>query len=188
MKSNRIVQTVLIAVFAVCTLFSAFISVLACIPVTTDVQIKETVQASAAPVSAGSDSAYQIDVSGALTNTTGNTLVVERLEIPLEADRGEGVVTVEITNIEIPARSTVTVSKPMIANGAYEKVGEITATVNGERIFLRNPAQTSPTVALIPIAVTAVFAFFLVRSCKIRYYMMQEDRADADEASDKQSE
>ena len=74
------------------------------------------------------------------------------------------------------------------ANGAYEKVGEITATVNGERIFLRNPAHTSPTVALIPIAVTAVFAFFLVRSCKIRYYMMQEDRADADEASDKQSE
>ena len=178
MKNNRILQTVKIAVFAVCTVFSLFISILACIPVSTDVEIREMIHVSAAPLGAESDTAYQIEVSGAIKNTTGQALMVDRLEIPVKADGGESLIVIE--QIEIPARTTVTVSKPVIADVAYDRVGEIKAEVNGETMTLRNPAEMSPTVALIPIAVTVIFAFLLVRSCKVRYYMMQEDQWNRD--------
>ncbi|MBR7098306.1 MAG: hypothetical protein IKC59_02735 [Clostridia bacterium] len=176
MTSNRILQTALIVVFAICTLFSAFISVLACIPIATDVEIRETVKASASKLSAETDSLYQIEVSGALKNTTDAPIAVERLEIVLQAGKNDPELLCVIENIEIPARATVTVAKSEFVSLPYDKIGGITATVNGESIYLRNPAQTSPTVALIPLALTAVFTFLLVRACKVRYYMYQEDR------------
>ena len=181
MKKNRLLQTVLVAVFAVCTLFSAFISVLACIPVSTDVEIKETVKASASRANALEET-YRIDVVGAFKNTTEEDLTVERLEFILEADGVDGEITVAVENVTVPARNTVTVSKSDLADGRYDRVQEVIATVNGEAVSLRNPAETSPTAALIPLAVTAVFAYLLVRACKVRYYMMQEDRADTKNA------
>jgi multidrug efflux pump subunit AcrA (membrane-fusion protein) len=181
MKKNRLLQTVLVAVFAVCTLFSAFISVLACIPVSTDVEIEETVKAYASRENAWEDT-YRIDVAGALKNTTEGDLTVERLEFILEADGVDEPVTVVAENVTIPARNTVTVSKSELANEKFDRVKEVVATVNGETLSLRNPAETSPTAALIPLAVTAVFAYLLVRACKVRYYMMQEDRADTKNA------
>ena len=182
MIKNRLIQTLLVVLFALCTLFSGFISVLACIPVSTDVEIRETVVASASAISAGADSAYLVEVRGALKNTTGETLVVERLEIPVYADgRGNERATVVIENISISPRNTVTVSKVIETATVCENVGEIVATVGGEEILLRNPAQTNLTVSLIPIAVTAVFVYLLVRACKVRYYMYIEDRADAGE-------
>ena len=184
MIKNRLVQTVLIAVFAICTLFSVFVSVLACIPVSTDVEIRETIEASASAVSAGADSAYLVEVRGALKNNTGDTLVVERLEIPVYADgRGGETATVVIENISISPRNTVTVAKVIETATKCENVGEISATVAGEEIFLRNPAETNLTVSLIPIAVTVVFAYLLVRACKVRYYMYLEDRAEATRAA-----
>lgn len=173
---NRILQTALIVVFALCTLFLAFISVLACLPATTDVEIRETVKASASKLSAGTDSIYQIEVSGALKNTTDSPITVERLEIVLQAGKDDPDVLCVMENIEIPARATVTVAKSELVLAPYNKINGITATVNGESLYLRNPAQTSPTLALIPLALTAVFAFLLVRACKVRYYMYQEDR------------
>jgi len=179
MKKNRIVQTVLIAVFAICTLFSAFVSVLACIPVSTDVEISETVSASASRLSAGLNPDYQIEVMGALRNTTGKTVVVERLEIPLSTEDGDATKTVVIENIILPPRSAdyLPLTRETL-DGAYVKVGEITAVVNGESVFLRNPAEVSLTFSLIPIALTLIFGFFLVRACKVRYYMYQEDHAE----------
>ena len=176
MTSNRILQTALIVVFAICTLFSAFVSVLACLPTTTDVEIRETVKASASKLSADADSIYQVEVSGALKNTTDAPIVVERFEIVLQAGKGDPDVLCVIENIEIPARATVTVAKSELVPAPYNKIGGISATVNGVSLYLRNPAQTSPTIALIPIALTAVFAFLLVRACKVRFYMYQEDR------------
>ncbi len=179
MKKNRLLQTVLVAVFALCTLFSAFISVLACIPISTDVEIAETVKASAFLENAGA-SAYRIDVVGAFRNTTEEDLMLDRLEFILEADGVGEPVTFAVENVTVPARNTVTVSKSDLADGRYDRVQEVIATVNGEAVSLRNPAETSPTAALIPLAVTAVFAYLLVRACKVRYYMLQEDRADSE--------
>jgi len=179
MKKNRIIQTVLIAVFAACTLFSAFVSVLACIPVSTDVEISETVSVSSAPLTAGLNPDYQVEVRGALRNTTSKAILVERLEIPIETEQGD-TKTVVIENIILPPRMSEYLPLTReVLDGEYIKVGEITATVGGEEVFLRNPADVSLTLSLIPIAITLVFAFFLVRACMVRYYMFQEDHAEA---------
>ncbi len=181
MKKDRLLQTLLVALCVGCTLFSAFISVLACIPVSTDVEIAETVKASAYLVHAD-PAQYRVDVVGAFKNTTERDLTVERLEFVLGAEDTDGEITVAVENVTVPARNTVTVSQSAVANGEYDRVKEVVATVNGEAVSLRNPAQTSPTASLIPLALTAVFAYLTVRACKVRYYMMQEDRADAQNA------
>ena len=182
MTKNRILQTALIAFLAVLTLGSAFVSILACIPVSTDVEICEVIQASAAPLSAGLNPDYEVDVAGALRNTTGKTIVVDRLEIPLQTESGDASHVIVIEGIVIPPRSTEYLPLTReIMDEDYETVGEITATIGGEEIFLRNPAEVALTFSLVPIAITLLLAFFLVRACKVRYYMYQEDQARAQE-------
>ena len=61
-------------------------------------------------------------------------------------------------------------------------MGEITATVGGEETYLRNPAELELTAALIPLSCTLLSAFFLVRACKVRYYMWIEAKADREES------
>ena len=178
MTKNRLIQTVLVAVLAICTLGSAFVSILACMPNSTDVEIRETIHASASRLSAGLNPDYQVDIMGELRNTTEKTIVVERLEIPLQTEAGDASTTVVLENIIIPARATqILPSASEIMDNAYVKVGEITATIGGEEVFLRNPAEVSLTASLIPLAITCVLGFLLVRACKTRYYMYQEDHA-----------
>ncbi len=182
MKKNRITQTILIAVLAICTLGSAFMSILACLPTSTDVEIREVIHASASPLSAGLKPDYEVSVSGQLRNTTEKPVVVERLEIPLKTAKGDASKTMVIENIAIAPRSTVDLPDTReIMDDDYDQVGEVTATIGGEEIFLRNPAEVSPTLSLIPIAITLVLAFPLARACMVRYYMYQEDQAEARE-------
>ena len=181
MKKNRILQTVLVAVLAACTLFFGFIGVLACIPETAELEAVETVRASASKLMA--DEGYRIDVVGRVKNTTEKTLVVEGLEILLTDDSGETERVLTTEKLTILPKNTVDVAVSAETDVAFDTVKQVTGLVNGETITLKNAQDVSLATALIPLIVTAVFAFFLVRACKVRYYMMQEDRADEQEAS-----
>ena len=177
MKKDRLIQTVLVLIFAVCTVFSGFVSVLACIPSSDDIEVVEQMKASVSRASAYEE-VYRIDVSGALKNNTDELLTVDRLEFVLGSKDLDGTVTVAVENVTIAPRNIVTVAKSNVANGDYNVIKSVTATVGGDSMELRNSPKNSPTAALIPLAITVVFAFLLVRACKVRYYMMQEDRAD----------
>ena len=182
MKKSRVTQTVLVAVLAVCTLFSCFITVLACIPVTTDIEVAEPVKAYAFRELAG-DTDARIDVTGALKNTTDQPMTVERLEILLTDQQGEREGLFVVENLTLYPKHTLPLSYSQVMDGDYHTVKKITATVGGETVELRNTNQASLATAFIPMMITAVFAFFLVRVCKVRYYMLQEDRADRQERS-----
>lgn len=181
MKKNRILQTVLVAVLAACTLFFGFIGVLACIPETAELEAVETIHASASKLMA--DEGYRIDVVGRVKNTTEKTLVVDGLEILLTDDSGETERVLTTEKLTILPKNTVDVAVSAETDVAFDTVKQVTGLVNGETITLKNTQDVSLATALIPLIVTAVFAFFLVRACKVRYYMMQEDRADEQEAS-----
>ena len=181
MKKNRILQTVLVAVLAACTLFFGFIGVLACIPETAELEAVETVRASASKLMA--DEGYRIDVVGRVKNTTEKTLVVDELKILLTDDSGETERVLTTEKLTILPKNTVDVAVSAETDVAFDTVKQVTGLVNGETITLKNAQDVSLATALIPLIVTAVFAFFLVRACKVRYYMMQEDRADEQEAS-----
>lgn len=173
-------QNLLIAALAVLTAFCAFISILSLIPSNTDVEIREEFRVSTSRLNAvtDGDGLYLVEFSGALRNTTDREITVEKLTVSAKSAGAEEPIVFTKENVVIPERTTVTVSSTMGAKEIYNRVGEVTVTLNGETVSLRNPAQADLGIALVPIALTLISAFFLVRSCKIRYYMAQEDRAD----------
>ena len=154
---------------------------MACIPETAELEAVETVRASASKLMA--DEGYRIDVVGRVKNTTEKTLVVDELEILLTDDSGETERVLTTEKLTILPKNTVDVAVSAETDVAFDTVKQVTGLVNGETITLKNAQDVSLATALIPLIVTAVFAFFLVRACKVRYYMMQEDRADEQETS-----
>lgn len=177
-NKKKMLQNFIIAALALATLFFAFLSVLALIPTKTDVQIREEITVSSQLINAA-DGEYEVAFSGALKNTTGKDITVERFTVPVNGSNREIEETVIVVeNITIPARSTVSVSATAVSLENCDKVGEVSASYNGETEFLRNPAEINPVGALIPLALTAVLAFFLVRACKVRAYMAELERTE----------
>ncbi len=182
-------QNLLIAALAILTAFCAFISVLSLIPVNTGVEIRDEIRISTSRLNAETDESglYLVAFSGTLKNTTDQEITVEQLAVSAKATKTGTPILFTLESIVIPARTTVPVSGSMGASEIYDQAGEVTATIGGKAIYLRNPAQVDFGAALVPILLTLLAAFFLVRSCKIRFYMAQEDRADR-EADEKETQ
>lgn len=181
MKGNtHIGQNVLIAVLALVTLFFAVLTVMAMIPAETDVEISETITVSSSRLNALDEEvgAYVVEASGMLRNTTGNIITVSRLSIPADGfDSKQAPVILTAENIVIPPRSSVAVIASAAASENCHKTGEITALIDGDLVFLRNPADISAVSVLIPLFLALVAGFFCFRACQIRYYMAQEKYA-----------
>ena len=182
MKKNRILQTVLVAALATCTLFFGFIGVLACIPETAELEAVEPIEASASKLMA--DEGYRIDVVGRVKNTTDKTLIVDSMEVLLTDEQGEKEMRLTTEAITVLSKNVVDVDISVEADDAFQTVKQVNVVVGGDSFALKNTQEVSLATALIPLVVAAIFAFFLVRACKVRYYMVQEDRADeADRAA-----
>lgn len=181
MKKLHIGQDLLIAGLAVVTLFFALLSALALFPSETDVEISETITMSVSRLNGVDEvpAQYLAEATGVLRNTTSHEIVVDQLTV--KAGNSEFRTSqVELTSgqIVIPAWAEIPVSLSVQSSVYCEYVGEITAQTDGKEVYLRNPADTDLSAALVPVIVTVILAFFLVRACKIRYYMAQEDRMD----------
>ena len=181
MKKSRILQTVWVVVLAVCTLFFGFISVMASIPEQTEVEAAELVRASAYKEMV-SDTGYRIDVMGSLRNATQQPMVSAQVEILLTDEAGTVEKSLVLEDVTLMPKNPYEVSGSTVSEEKLDVVKEVKVTVNGESYVVRNHSVSSFSSALIAVAITAIFAFFLVRSCKVRYYMMVEDRADRREA------
>ncbi len=155
--------------------FFVFLSVLALLPSDRSVSISEKITASSSPLTASSSTEYLVQVSGYVKNNTRETVVIEKITVPLKNTNGdqEGVIVFE--NIELPAYSNRLLFEKEESQVPYGKVGEITAVVNGEEFFLQNPENTSLTAFLIPAAAALICVYFLIKCIKKRYYMYQED-------------
>lgn len=176
-KGLHLGQNLLIAGLALLTLFFALLSVLAVLPAETDVEIRETVHVSSSPLSADASSVYLVSVTGALRNTTNREITVERLTVPVENGSFVGKQTRELVQegIVIPPFGQVSLSVTGEGLADYRYVGEVTAVWDGEEHFLRNPAEKELSSAILPVLLTVIAVFFLIRACKVRYYMAQED-------------
>ena len=100
MNRDKIKQWILIAVFGVCTLFSLVISILSMVPVNTTVEIREEIRVFSSAVSASDNTAYVVEVSGAIRNSTERDLVVERLEVQTVTYGGKSGPVVVFENVE----------------------------------------------------------------------------------------
>lgn len=182
MKKLHMGQNLLIAVLAIATLFFALLLVLSLIPANTDVRIQREIEVSSFEVEASetSDSEwrYLVTAEGSLRNTTDQELIVERIVIPVSNDSFNNDKSMELQteNIVLPPMTEVDITVQGEGDADYRFVGEVTAVVNGQELFLRNPADTELAAILVPLMLTCVFAFFTVQACRRRYYMAQEDR------------
>ena len=182
MKKSRILQTVWVVVLAVCTLFFGFISVMASIPQQIEVEAVERVRASAYKELV-SDTGYRIDVTGSLRNVIKQPMVGAQVEFLLTDEQGVTEKTMVVDAVTLMPNYTIEVSESMVSEEKLNVVKQVTVTVNGKSFVVGSQSESAFSSALIVMAVTAVFAFFLVRSCKVRYYMMVEDRADRRDAA-----
>ncbi len=185
MKKLHLGQNLLIAGLALLTLFFALLSVLAVLPAETDVEIHETVHVSSSPLSADKSPVYLISVSGVLRNTTNREITVERLTVPVDNGSFVGKQTKELMQeqIVIPAFGQISLSITGEGMVDYRYVREVTAVWDGEEHFLRNPAGTDLSAVILPVLLTVIAVFFLVRACKVRFYMAQEDRMEQTSAA-----
>lgn len=181
MKKLHLGQNILIACWAVLTVFFGLLSALALFPAETDVEIHETVRVTASRLNGETDvpPLYLLEASGTLRNTTAEAVTVDRLTIRIgDGEFSSDKIELKLDAVTVPAWAEVRISASEQSNVFCEYVGGITASVGGKEVYLRNPADTDLSAALVPVILTAVFAILLVRACKIRYYMAQEDRMD----------
>ena len=165
MKKLHMGQNLLIAVLAIATLFFALLLVLSLIPANTDVRIQREIEVSSFEVEASetSDSEwrYLVTAEGSLRNTTDQELIVERIVIPVSNDSFNNGKSMELQteNIVLPPMTEVDITVQGEGDADYRFVGEVTAVVNGQELFLRNPADTELAAILVPLMLTCVFAF-----------------------------
>lgn len=179
---KRLLQTALVVALAACTLFFGFIGVLACIPETAELEAVEPISASASKLMA--DEGYRIDVVGRVKNTTDKPLIVDCMEVLLTDAQEEKEMLLTTESLTILPKNMVDVDISVEADDAFQTVKQVNVVVNGDSFALKNTQDMSLATALIPLVLTAIFAFFLVRACKVLYYMVQEARADeADRAA-----
>ena len=180
--NKRMLQTALVVALAACTLFFGFIGVLACIPETAELEAVEPISASASKLMA--DEGYRIDVVGRVKNTTDKPLIVDCMEVLLTDAQEEKEMLLTTESLTILPKNMVDVDISVEADDAFQTVKQVNVVVNGDSFALKNTQDMSLATALIPLVLTAIFAFFLVRACKVLYYMVQEARADeADRAA-----
>jgi hypothetical protein len=168
-------QALLILLCFLLARFFIFLSVLALLPSDKPISIAEKITVSSSPLTADSSTAYLVQVSGYVKNNTRGTVVIEKITVPLKNTSSGAEGTVVLENIELPAYGSRSLFEKEESQFIYDKVGEITAVVKGEEIFLQNPENTSLTVFLIPAAAALVCVYFLIKCIKKRYYMYQED-------------
>ncbi len=176
-RKMHLLQDLWLILLSGLAIFSLLLSVLAVLPPKDrGVEIRDRITVSSSLINA-SDGGYLTEVSGSIKNTTGETLTLELLSVRVSAEESlSASVQMDKESILLPPRTEVPISMIAESTADYRYVGEVTVKLDGEEVFLRNPAGISLTAALLPIACTVLFAFLAVRAAKVRYYLWQEDR------------
>lgn len=173
LKLRTHLQTLLVVLFAALALFGAFLTVLSLIPEADGLTVRETVTVTASRVNADG-AEWQLEARGRLRNTADKTIRVERITLTV---KGSATATLELTEpFTLAPRADYDLILVGTAPHATEGRPEITATVDGDEVYLRNPAETPLAATLIPLALTVLFAILTLRAVKTRRYLAEEAR------------
>lgn len=194
---RTVIQNLKIALFALLLLVSVVFGVFAFLPENTPVEVYEVFSVSATPLSASTDTRYEVTVSGRIRNVTNKllpveavTVTVDSVETPLTTDEPLQVnaVTVKVDGVEthltpdeplllIPRLDTE-IRITCIADRMPEKVQSVSVTLGGKATALRNPAVNNVLAyAAFPLVLSLVFLALTVHAVLVRLYMRQESVA-----------
>lgn len=117
---------------------------------------------------------YSMELSGKILNTSGQTVEAESVLVCIGDGKNEK--EVELGALSFPPRTEKELSFFGTETTAYDRVLEVSVTVDGERYTLSNITTSSliSGLAIFYLVLLVPVIFLLVRSIKIRYYMYQE--------------
>ena len=173
LKKRTAIQVVLTVLFVAVTLFSVLLTVLSLIPERTGVEVREEVTVSSARVSAD-ENIWQITVRGRLRNTSDKTVTVEGLTVTAKGSPDTVLKSDKV--FTLAPREDFEIAMGATSDREVSGTPEVTAVVNGESVYLRNPADTPLIATVFPLAFAVLFAILSVRSVKVLLLLSEEAR------------
>ena len=121
---------------------------------------------------------YLTEVTGTLTNKSDSeTLTVESLQLLVSDGTHTRQVTVNDEPILLPPRVHRDFSTSFEGEIPFDRFESITAVINGESVSIQSGGESGLGGAvLFYAALLTVSALLLIRACRIRYYLWQQQK------------
>ncbi len=170
-----------IVLFAFLTLCLAALLILELLPKGTEgLSVKSPLAASSSSLSPYGEpvKVYRTQIIGSVTNSSEQVFEVSSVQVTVSNGYVEK--NVEYTEaFTLPPRHDRDIVFDFEGDADYDRVIAVTAVVNGERVEIKNTAERFSVggaaiffgILLIPCVC------LLIRACKVRYYIRQEERA-----------
>lgn len=171
-KQNLIILSIGLVSLALCLLL-----VLELIPANlSGLEVSEVAHVSSALINK-EDGTYSCAVVGRIYNPTDETVAAEELRITV-SNEDEELKEIVIKGQVIPPRTEWVYSQNWEGLISYDRVVSIYVSVDGETDQLPNRVSQAQAggLAILYTALLLMMIGMLIRSCKVRYYMHQEDR------------
>ena len=179
---NHLLQNFKILVLGILTLACLIVAVISAIPEKEAALImQEPFSVSSSQILANSNE-YSTQITGVIKNATGKPITMQEILVTVSDGKTQSVVSLD--SVSLPPRTTWSYLEQWESNGNFSRVLSIRAVVDGEEIAVSNVTRSTSIdgVTVIALLIGGIFGFFLTHACKIRYYMMQEDRFKASQA------
>lgn len=170
-----------IVVFALLTLGLAVLLILELLPKgAEDIGVKSPLTASSSSLSPYGEPVkeYRTQIIGSLTNSSEQVLEVSSVQVTVSNGRVKK--SVEYTEaFTLPPRYERDIMIDFKGDADYDRVTEVSAVVNGERVVIENSTnRVSLGGAAIFFGILLIpCVCLLIRACKLRYYISQEEHA-----------
>lgn len=175
-KKDALVQTALIAVLAVLAVALLLLTALELRPASvSDLKLQKPFAVSSSLIDV-SASIYASSLEGTFVNETDEAITVDALTVTVSSGRLTR--KIEFDGFTLAPRSNLELSEAWTGLHNFDRITRIDVTVNGEPDVLVNTdsALSVSGIAILYLLLLLVDVFFLVRACKIRYYIWQEQQ------------
>ncbi|MBQ8431721.1 MAG: hypothetical protein IJX28_02450 [Clostridia bacterium] len=139
-------------------------------------EVQEEVTVSASLLNKN-DQTYVLDLYGSLFNPTDEAVNIQSLKVTVsDGDGQEETLTLE--GMQLPPRTKWEIGHRWEGVVNYDRVTHVVVVTEGGEDLIPNTesAVKGSGLALIYLALLLMTAGILIRRCKLRYYMHQEDR------------
>lgn len=175
LKKRTVLQGAAVVLFVAAALFSALLTVLSLIPARTGLTVREKVTVASSLVSAEGET-RQLSVRGRLRNTSDRAVTVEALEITL---KGSPDTVLRLDEpFTVGPREDYDLMLSAVADHAADGTPELTATIDGVSVYLRNPADTPLIATVFPLAFAILFTILSVRAIRVLILLREERKMD----------
>lgn len=167
LKKRTLLQDVLLVLLGAGTLFCLLLTVLAVIPETTDLRVREELTATSSQMDA-EGKVWLLEVRGKLRNTSDRAVTADSLTVTVGGE------TLTMEGFTLAPRTDMDILLTQETDRSVSGTVEVSAEIDGTSEYLRNPGNTPLAAVLIPLALTCILAVLLFRAIRLRIVLAEE--------------